>query len=250
MLVRCLRYRHSLVLTLTENTSSVEDGYPYCRTYVYSTTATPDTSFSLLICEATSFSGIGTIYPDPATNPIIPPASTLTRMPIPQQLSWRFLADQNPGSSTVTSSSPTAGPSEQGSAPVGAIVGGVVGGLAVIGIVVLGLFYIFLRSRRKTERFQADASAALMKPDLGRSPTTVAASPAYASAEPDLRTQSLPDEHTVSPSDSQSQNDQRQPLISAETTPMEICENPRAGPTKDQVYAELPTHTYKSELPP
>jgi FtsZ-interacting cell division protein ZipA len=121
-------------------------------------------------------------------------------------------------------------------------VGGVVGGLAIIGIVLLGIFYMFFRSRRKAPSFETGAAVALMKQE--ESPTASTASPAYA-----LSQQSTIASHNVSPADSRDPDDQQQPLISHDTTPVEICENPRAGPPKDQAYVELPTQSYKVELP-
>jgi cbb3-type cytochrome oxidase subunit 3 len=116
-----------------------------------------------------------------------------------------------------------------------------VGGLAVIGIVLLGIFYMFFRNRRKAQKFDPGMSVALIKQE--ESPTVSTASPAYA-----LSQQNTLDSHNVSPADSRELDDQ-QPLIAPDTTPVEICENPRAGPPKDQPYVELPTQSYKAELP-
>jgi hypothetical protein len=126
-----------------------------------------------------------------------------------------------------------------------------VGGLAVIGIVMLGIFYMFFHSRRRPESDDPGASVALVKQSLEQTPTSSTVSPTYTSASTaytSARSDS-PDQPNLTPNDCHDQNDQQQPLVVLEMTPVEICENPRAGPSKDCTYSELPTHIYKSELP-
>ncbi|KAK1756287.1 hypothetical protein QBC47DRAFT_412859 [Echria macrotheca] len=108
---------------------------PYCATYIWSTSATPNRIFTLFNCDDQIFSGQAILDAEPRTR--IGSSSGLVATT----------------SATATSSTPavttTAVAASAGtSTPVGAIVGGVVGGLAVIGIVVLGIFYMFFRNRR------------------------------------------------------------------------------------------------------
>lgn len=112
----------------------------------------------------------------------------------------------------------------------------------------LGIFYMFFRSRRRAESDDLGASMALIKEEQTpststASPTHTSVSTAYTSAQSDLS-----ERHSHAPSDCQDQDDQ-QPLIVPPMTPVELCENPRAGPSKDQPYVELSTQIYKSELP-
>jgi hypothetical protein len=126
-----------------------------------------------------------------------------------------------------------------------------VGGLAVIGIVMLGIFYMFFHSRKRPENDDPGASVAFVKKSLEKTPTSSTASPVYTStstAYTPPRSDS-PHQPNLTPNDCRDQDDQRQPLIVLEMTPVEICENPRAGPSKDCTYTELPTNIYKSELP-
>lgn len=127
------------------------DGRPYyCITYLWSTTATTSKTFTLFNCEARKFSN------DPQVLLAEPLNSTSSSDPT----TVRPANSVSPSTTTktVVGSSSSAPPtdaaanaySEGGSsgAPVGAIVGGVVGGLAVIGLVVLGIFYMVIRNRR------------------------------------------------------------------------------------------------------
>ncbi|KAK4148689.1 hypothetical protein C8A00DRAFT_19524 [Chaetomidium leptoderma] len=224
----CVNWDHAACSTSRPGTMccSAEDGYPYCRTYLYSTTATPDQSFSILVCEAVPYTGIATIL---ATSPTSLTSSITTVSP----------------TSPTSTASATTGPSDHSStpvgAPVGAIVGGIVGGLAIIGIVTLGIFYMFFRSRRKAEVHETGASAAFIKHE--QPPAAAATPPAYKSLRPNRSSQ-----RDGSRGDSQEFDDQ-QPLIPANRMSIGILENSQAAATKNQHYTELPTNIYKSELP-
>jgi hypothetical protein len=116
----------------------------------------------------------------------------------------------------------------------------------------LGIFYMFFYSRRRPENDDPGASVAFVKQSLEETPTSSStASPAYTSASTTYTSarSDSPDLPNLAPNDCRDQDDQRQPLIVLEMTPVELCENPRAGPSKDCKYTELPTHIYKSELP-
>ncbi|KAK5663861.1 hypothetical protein OQA88_65 [Cercophora sp. LCS_1] len=126
----CLNFDNPACDTRTEGTTCCDQVYPYCATYLWSTTATPNRIFTLFNCYDKIFSGQSILDAEPrfaydstTSTPVTSPTQTPTTTP-----------DSSPAPATAT--------------PVGAVVGGVVGGLAVIGIVVIIVFYMFFRNRR------------------------------------------------------------------------------------------------------
>jgi len=108
---------------------------PECFTWRFSTSASPGSTYSLFNCYGKGKGGIGTLVD-------APPGLSLT--------SGILSSTSNPNPSTSDDATSTTAPGGGGSSstPVGAIVGGVVGGLAVIGIAVVALFWLFYRQRR------------------------------------------------------------------------------------------------------
>ncbi|KAK6087629.1 hypothetical protein SCUP234_01268 [Seiridium cupressi] len=110
--------------------------YPYCLTYLWSTTASPGNVFTKFNCDASAFSGQ---YFLAAETPSTTTTSSST-------------STSGTSSSSTTSSSPVSAPtpssstpsSNSGSSNTGAIVGGVIGGVAVLALIAFGIWF-FLR---------------------------------------------------------------------------------------------------------
>ncbi|KXX81263.1 hypothetical protein MMYC01_203183 [Madurella mycetomatis] len=225
----CVDWDHEACSTSRPGTSccSLEYGYPFCRTYLWSTSATPGRSFSIYVCEDRPMIGVGTMLAEPPTS-LIDQFSTRTR-------STHSSETMDPGS--LPASGDTRG--GDGSTPVGAIIGGVVGGLAIIGIVVLGIFFMFFRSRRIEGRDnEAEASVPFAKPEP---------SPTSGPSSPDLD-MSQADEDSAT-SKELDDSGQRQPLMTGISRPESELEGFPTVPAKARIYTELPTQLYKSELP-
>ncbi|KAK0710856.1 hypothetical protein B0H67DRAFT_583552 [Lasiosphaeris hirsuta] len=148
----CLNFDDPSCGTHNQGTSccNQDANLPYCGTYIWSTSITPNQVFTLFQCDNKIFSGVAILYPEPhgvvtVTDVSTTPAST---------------SSASSASSTATHAAADSGGS---STPVGGIVGGVIGGLAVIGFVVLGIFYMFFYSRRGQRG--AYAAAAKGEPD-------------------------------------------------------------------------------------
>ncbi|KAK0611893.1 hypothetical protein B0T14DRAFT_500898 [Immersiella caudata] len=127
-------------------TSSI---YPSCVQILYA--SVPISGFTWLQCGAQATREVALRFP--TTSPETTPSPTSTP-PSP------------PGPPTTPTPPPPPTPSPGSSTPVGAIVGGVVGGLAVIGLLILGLFYINRRSKAKNET----DPLAPQQPEVGYAP--------------------------------------------------------------------------------
>ncbi|KAB5515542.1 hypothetical protein GE09DRAFT_579237 [Coniochaeta sp. 2T2.1] len=114
--------------------------YPYCVTYLWATTASPNQVFSLFNCDTHDWAGQQILSAEPFA------ATTTNTSSAPNSQATVPANDNNNNNSGGGSSS----------TPVGAIVGGVIGGLAVIGLFVLCLVYLLLRYRRQKAARQLD----------------------------------------------------------------------------------------------
>ncbi|KAI1632143.1 hypothetical protein F4809DRAFT_645719 [Biscogniauxia mediterranea] len=112
--------------------------YPYCITYLWSTTASPGSVFTQFNCDQLTFSGqyfLAADSPSPSPSPSSPASSQTP--PIPSN-------------SGVPAGSGTDNDSSRPNTRTGAIVGGAVGGTA--GVALLGLLAWFLLARRRRRR--------------------------------------------------------------------------------------------------
>ncbi|KAK0666893.1 hypothetical protein QBC41DRAFT_357747 [Cercophora samala] len=136
----CVDYTHAACLYPTPGTICCdgEDGYGYCRPYHWSTSATPNRTFTVFACMPGKHTDAGTLLPTRPSGSSLPTDSS--NDPTYEDL-LRF------GGSTF--SSPTAPPSVKSDTPVGAIVGGAIGGLAVVGAVIVAIFFMFFRSKKQ-----------------------------------------------------------------------------------------------------
>lgn len=140
----CLNRSAFSALTTTRATSTnpipLETGwctsslYPECVQYVYG--SAPISGFTWMECGGQ------------ATRQVAQVKAT-TGFSLTSSSRSSSSTSTSPGGTTTTTVPPTPDPTpaSSNSTPTGAIVGGVVGGLAVIGLVVLGLFYIARRRR-------------------------------------------------------------------------------------------------------
>jgi len=123
---------------------------------MWSTTASPGSSFTLIACESVKYTGFPQLAAEgPAT------ADSTTTTSSSSTTTRRTTGTTDTGTSTtgtgtrsgggVVDPTQTAAPSDNSQpAPVGAIVGGVVGGLAVLALAAVALVF-FLRSRKPKE---------------------------------------------------------------------------------------------------
>lgn len=114
-----------------------------------------DTTASSTTDESTSESATGDATISSST-------TTTTSNPTAESSTSTVTADSS--SSTSTSSSSNSG----SGTPVGAIVGGVVGGLAVIALIVLGIFFI--------RKYQRGSSATVLRPPTPSGPQELSGS--------------------------------------------------------------------------
>jgi hypothetical protein len=121
---------------LTWAGSTYDINYPYCVTYLWATTASPNQVFSLFNCDTHDWAGQQILSAEPFA---------VTTTGTSSAPGGQATVPANDGSNS-TSSNNNSGNS---GTPVGAIVGGVIGGLAVIGIVVLGVVFMPARPRRR-----------------------------------------------------------------------------------------------------
>lgn len=168
-----------------------------------------------------------------------------------------------PASSTANSSPATS------STPVGAIVGGVIGGLVVIGLVVLGVFWMFFRNRRAADRGSyvaaakaepgggspGDSSPAVANAPVGYNPgytDTAAFPPPGSSVSPPPVTVSPLSGGTASPTPHHAISPETKPHIEVATSPMskEMPTSPsfKEMPTSP-AFKEMMTGPRASELP-
>ncbi|KAB5516982.1 hypothetical protein GE09DRAFT_1231116 [Coniochaeta sp. 2T2.1] len=134
--------------------------YPYCVTYLWATTASPNQVFSLFNCDTHDWAGQQILSAEPFA------VTTKDTSSAPNSQATVPANDNN----NNTTSNNNSGGGGSGT-PVGAIVGGVIGGLAVIGLFVLCLVYLLLRYRRQkaarqlnTHHGGADEAAPLSGP--------------------------------------------------------------------------------------
>ncbi|GAB1320056.1 hypothetical protein MFIFM68171_10266 [Madurella fahalii] len=226
----CVDWDHEACSTSRPGTSccALEYGYPFCRTYLWSTSATPGRSFSIYVCEDRPMIGVGTMLAEPPTS-LIDRFSTRTRS---MHSSATTNSNSSPGSSDTRAG--------DGSTPAGVVVGGVVGGLAIIGIVVLGIFFMFFRSRGTDARnIEPGAPAPFTKPEEFSTSGSPSSDLNSSQAYDDPANSRIPDDR-----------DQRQPLMAGITQAEgELGKPPPMVPAKARVYTELPAQIYKSELP-
>ena len=139
--------------------------YPYCVTYLWATTATPNSIFTFFMCDESIAAGAQQFMSP--TNPFAK-TTTSTSTSSTRSSTSHITTTLNPSSLISSDSSlsttapltstltvvPTPSNSSSGggsSTPVGAIVGGTIGGVALIGLVALGAFLIIRRTRNKNQ---------------------------------------------------------------------------------------------------
>ncbi|KAK4173214.1 hypothetical protein QBC36DRAFT_389863 [Triangularia setosa] len=140
----CVDYTHAACLYPTPGTLCCDgqDGFGYCRQYHWSTSATPNRTFIVFACMPGKHTDISTLLPTKPSGSSLPTESL--NDPSYDDL-LRF------GGSTFGSST-TELPSiknEPGGTPVGAIAGGIVSTLAVIGAVIVAIFFMFFRNKKQ-----------------------------------------------------------------------------------------------------
>ncbi|KAK3357768.1 hypothetical protein B0T25DRAFT_567018 [Lasiosphaeria hispida] len=213
---------------------------PYCGTYIWSTPATPNQVFTLFQCDDKIFSGVAILYPEPRGVVTVTDVSTTSAST----------------SSASTSSTATHAAADSGgsSAPVGAIVGGVIGGLAVIGFVVLGIFYMFFYGRRGQRGTYA--AAAKGEPDGSNGHDATPASTqnpfpptynptAYGGAPPHMYTQA----YARAPSPAFSPDSNMPPLGITPSTVSHQAMSPEMEMLKAGGLIEVPTSPVSKEMP-
>ncbi|KAJ9144536.1 hypothetical protein NKR23_g5778 [Pleurostoma richardsiae] len=144
-----------------------ETKYPYCITYFWQTTATPNRVFTFYNCGAKQVAGQEFLWPtlstsDSSTSSTSSSTTSTTSPPTTTTTS----TTSTTSSTTTTTIPPNPGPST----PVGAIVGGVVGGVAVIALVVLGVFFIMRRNRNRPAADQPGTTVSSAPPQGGFPP--------------------------------------------------------------------------------
>ncbi|KAK3322663.1 hypothetical protein B0H66DRAFT_554906 [Apodospora peruviana] len=115
---------------------------PYCATYLWGTSETPNKLFTVFACQDKLFSGQSILYPEP---PVFIMDDTPTSAVPPSTSSTSGAA------TTTPTQSPGGGGGSGGSSTnIGGIVGGVLGGIALVGILLLAFYWIRTRSRRQS----------------------------------------------------------------------------------------------------
>lgn len=216
--------------------------HPFCVTYLWATTATPNQVFSLYVCDTEYYAGQQILAAEQSL------ATTTTS---PTSTSIGSSTSSVPTSTAPTvSNTPVADPGAGGVAPSsGAIAGIVIGGLAVIGLVVLGVFFMFFRHRKPKEGVAPRDSFTTWGSPGGQNPSQAAI--AYGPLAPPS-----PD-----PAFHQCQQQQQSPLLgypgpNAASTHGIVM--PYPDPTKpapggvtpdDKRISEMPTRNPVAELP-
>lgn len=127
---------------LTRTTISSGTNYPECGTILFSSSASPDRTYTNIDCWS---AGFGSTYAMQDYPPGLTSSDTTTTTPTPttSPTTTSPTTTTTPPGPTTTTPPPEPGPST----PIGPIVGGVVGGVAVLGLIGLGIFLIMRRNR-------------------------------------------------------------------------------------------------------
>ncbi|ORY54945.1 uncharacterized protein BCR38DRAFT_145028 [Pseudomassariella vexata] len=120
-----------------------ETSYPYCLTYLWSTTASPGDVFTQYNCDQSTFSGG---YFLQAEKPSITSASTSTSDDDDDTTIPSETATSSGSAALIPTSNPQTSDSSRG-ASIGTIVGGIVGGVAVLGLLVLLAFFLIRKKK-------------------------------------------------------------------------------------------------------
>ncbi|KAI1446489.1 hypothetical protein F5Y02DRAFT_416776 [Annulohypoxylon stygium] len=164
----------------TAKTRCCQSALPYCITWLFSTTSSTFTAWDcdtqsdirvfdmlatpLSLMDTTASSTTDESTSESATGDATISSSTTTTTSNPTAESSTSTVTADSSSSTSTSSSSNSG----SGTPVGAIVGGVVGGLAVIALIVLGIFFI--------RKYQRGSSATVLRPPTPSGPQELSGS--------------------------------------------------------------------------
>ena len=148
----------------TDSYSSDSD-YPACGTVLFSSSANPSETFTIVNCYQSGFDETLLMQDFP------PPTATSTTTSTSTSDSSSTGANQDPTGSSPADGPPreTSTPRPKKSTPVGPIVGGVVGGVAVIGLVILGILYLY-RTRPRASAAAAAGGAGSGPPPTGQYP--------------------------------------------------------------------------------
>ncbi|KAH8646696.1 hypothetical protein BX600DRAFT_518735 [Xylariales sp. PMI_506] len=147
--------------------------YPYCITYLWSTTASPGQLFTEYNCDASQFSGQ---YFLSATSPTTSTTTSSTKTTSTSAAGATGSSTARSGSSSTTGAAAptqtTSTPSGSGSgSSTGAIVGGVVGGVGGIAMVAFVAWFLIRRNNKKKDAAAAAAAAAQPpQPPMGQYP--------------------------------------------------------------------------------
>ncbi|KAK3368295.1 hypothetical protein B0H63DRAFT_565016 [Podospora didyma] len=271
----CVDFDHPACSTVVEGVACCPNDtskIPFCNTYLWSTTATPNTTYTMFNCEARKFGAPTMLLAEPravsATSSSTissTSSSSSSSSTIPHSSATTpSLSITSSASTAPASTSPVAQPATGGSAPVGPIVGGVVGGLAVIGIVVLGLFYMSFRNRKAgaagaTPEPESSAGQGQRGPGLlsqSQSPMSGSNSPLYSAGGSGSQTVTpmsyVPQRPPHPPSIAPSFGGDDSPVpqgamldyrthVYEKGSPVELVTTP--------TYTEMPTHYNNPELP-
>ncbi|KAI1407710.1 hypothetical protein F5Y13DRAFT_174173 [Hypoxylon sp. FL1857] len=148
---QCDDYDPTSVCGVSLKTRCCQSALPYCITWLFSTSGSTVTAWD---CDVRSKTRIFELLATPLSlisSTASPTMDDLTSTPstpgvpisLPTTTSYSTIASLSTTADSSTSTAANSQPSNSSSGtPVGAIVGGVVGGVAVIGLIVLGFFFI------------------------------------------------------------------------------------------------------------
>ncbi|KAI0121000.1 hypothetical protein BJ170DRAFT_688417 [Xylariales sp. AK1849] len=122
--------------------------YPYCITYLWSTTASPGAVFTEFNCDASRFSGQYFLAASTPSTTSSSSSTSTTRTTSATTTSSLATASSSPAAVPIPSESSSSSSGGGSSTNIGAIVGGVVGGVAVLALIGLGIWF-FLRKKKQ-----------------------------------------------------------------------------------------------------